>query len=311
MDIKDLFSTRNRNSAGKSGSDKVISKEEMKEMDAEVQQLAETFRMLLKYREQFQPSGIEFSNLRQYTSGDDASRIDWKASARSSDLYVKEFDEEMDLDVFILVDVSDSMTFGTAERLKSEYVGLLSSTLAWSSVDIGLDVGLGLYGEDKVFISPSGDYSQYQLVLEEVTSFENYGGKMDLESALDDVIGQVKNNTALFIISDFIDVGTGWSDKLTLASNKFKHCMTMMVRDLRDYKLPEAGNFRFKSPYNDETLVANTNSLKENFEEEAKKQEKEIRSKVEDSGSGFVKIDTRDEFTAELANYFQEDKNNW
>lgn len=310
MDIKDLFSSRSSDGSS-SDFEKVISKSEMQEMDAEVKKMSDTFRMLLKYREQFQPSGIEFSNLRQYTSGDDASRIDWKASARSDDLYVKEFDEEMDLDVFILVDVSDTMTFGTGEKLKSEYAGLLASTLAWSSVDIGLEVGIGLYAGDKVFITPKGDFTQYQIILEEVTDFNNWGGGLNLEEALDDVIGQVNNNTALFVISDFIEVDGEWEDKLTLASSKFKHCMVMMVRDLRDYQMPEAGNFRFRSPKDGSTMTTNTNSVKEAFEEEAKKQEEEIKNKVQDAGAGFVKIDTRDNFTAELASYFQDENNSW
>jgi len=309
VNIKDLFSATNRDKID--DSEKTLSKHEMKDMDAEVKKMAETFRMLLKYRQKFQPSGIEFSNLRQYTSGDDASRIDWKASARSNDLYVKEFEEETDLDVFILLDVSDSMTFGTAEKLKSEYAGLLASTLTWSSVDIGLNVGVGLYGDDSTFITPSGDFTQYQIVLEEVTRFDNYQGTFNLESALDDVIGQVRNNTALFVISDFIETEGEWEDKLTLASNKFRHCMVMMVRDLRDYKLPEAGNFRFKSPNGEQTLITDTNSVRKNFEKQVEKNEEKIRNKVEDSGAGFVKIDTRDNFTAELAKYFQDEKNQW
>ncbi|HEC92619.1 MAG TPA: DUF58 domain-containing protein [Candidatus Atribacteria bacterium] len=102
----------------------------MKEVDINVKKLIELFRFILKYRIIFRGSGIEFAGLREYTPEDDASRIDWKSSARTGKIYVKIFEEERDLDLFLLVDVSNSMLFGTAEKLKSEYATILAATIA-------------------------------------------------------------------------------------------------------------------------------------------------------------------------------------
>jgi len=97
----------------------------------EVQRVSEKFRFLMQYKEQFQSSGIEFSDLREYQPTDDASRIDWKNSAKSTKTFVQEYEEEKDMETFIIVDVSDTMLFGTAEKLKSEYAATIAATLAY------------------------------------------------------------------------------------------------------------------------------------------------------------------------------------
>jgi len=276
------------------------------EINSEVMRVEKLLRFILKFRKQFQPSGIEFSDLRQYNAQDDASKIDWKSSARSQDIFVKEFDEERDLDVFIILDTSDSMLFGTADKLKSEYSAILASTLAYASVNVGINVGIGFFGEKEKIMTPSSGMEQYQAILKEVSDPENYGGKFNLENALDGTIGMVKPDTFIFIISDFIGAGEQWTRKLRVASEKYRHCLAIMVRDLRDYKLPKEGNFRFESPSGDKEKVVNTSKVKKRFEEEVEKQEEEVSSNVTETGSGFVKIDTRKGFAAEMMSYFDE-----
>lgn len=281
------------------------------QVDAEVRRIADLFRLILKYREQFQPSGIEFSDLRTYLPSDDASRIDWKSSARTNDLYVKEYDVEKDTDTFIILDASSTMTFGTAEKLKSEYVAVLAATLAYASVDNGLNVGLGIYGKEKLFLEPDGGDRQYQRILREVTKPEYYGGTFNLEEALGDTLGRLKAKTSIFLLSDFIQVEGEWDADMKLASSKFRHLLSVMVRDLRDYKLPESGNMRFESPSRDTSTVVNTNRVREKFNKEVLEQEEKIEKSVKGAGSGFVKVDTRDSFGAEIASYFDEEGENW
>lgn len=280
-------------------------------MDAEVKRVSDLFRFIMKYQRHFQPSGVEFSGLRQYLPSDDASRIDWKNSAATPDLYVKQYEEEIDMDVFIILDVSDSMLFGTAEKLKSEYAAVVASALTYASVDAGIDAGFGMWGDTNVFMTPQGGHAQYQRVLNEVTDFENYGGTFDLEDALNDVIGQIKENTAIFIISDFIEVGGDWKTKMTLASMKFRHVMSIMTRDLRDYELPRSGNIRFESPGGDGSMVVHTDRLKKRFDKQAQKDEDNLEEKIKGGGSSFLKIDTRDEFSAAFAEYFDNNQEEW
>lgn len=288
--------------------DASISEKELRDsLDAEVKRMSQLFRFILKYQEQFQPSGIEFSGLRQYLPSDDASRIDWKNSAGKPDLYVKEYDEEVNLDVFIILDVSDTMTFGTAERLKSEYSAIVASAITYASVDVGIEVGFGIWGDEEVFITPGRGEDQYQKVLSEVVKTENYGGEFDLEKALKDVIGKIKENTSIFIVSDFIDVDDGWKGELSLASQKFRGVTCLMVRDLRDYEMPDAGNIRMRSTKG-ESMVVNTSRIKDSFDREAEKQEEEVRRKVSESGAEMLKLDTRENFAAEMASFFEEQK---
>lgn len=292
--------------------DVTASREEMvEEVDAEVKRISEAFQFILKYREQFRPSGIEFSDLRQYNN-DDASRIDWNSSARLNDLYVKEYEEEQDMDVFIILDVSDSMTFGTAEKLKSEYCSVLSATLAYASIDMAVNVGIGLFGDEKKFMVPDGGEQQYKKILGEVTDSDNYGGDFDLEHALDEVMKRIKENTFVFVISDFIDTDTeAWKPKMKIVSKKYRNVFSLMVRDLRDFKLPEAGNVRFKSPNGEQNLVVNTEATREKFEKEVEDQEEEIKKAVSASGSHFIKINTRENFAAQLMSYFDGQSGDW
>ncbi len=280
-------------------------------VDAQVKRVSEMFRFALKYKEQFQASGIEFSDLRQYMVTDDASRIDWKNSASTQDLYVKEYEEEHDMDVFIILDASDTMMFGTSEKLKSEYAGVVAAALAYASIDNGINAGFGMFGEDQITMTPEGGQAQYQKVLNEVTRFDNYGGTFNLEEALTTTVGQIKENTALFIVSDFIDVEGDWKAKMQIASEKFRHVMSIMVKDLRDYKLPENGNMRFESPSGEQQMVVNTSKSKEEYEKQAEKQEREVKSRIEGGGSSFIKVDTRDEFSAAFAEFFDQSGGGW
>lgn len=281
------------------------------EIDTEVKRIAELFRFALKYKEQFQASGIEFSDLREYLPTDDASRIDWKNSAKSQDLFVKEYEEEVDMDAYIILDASDSMMFGTAEKLKSEYAALMAAALAYASVDAGINVGLGIHGEDSLNLSPDGGQPQYQRILHEVTHFENYGGQFNLEQALNDTIGQVKENTAVFLISDFLNLEGEWKPKMQLANIKFRHFMSIINRDLRDYKLPESGNFRFQSPDGSQQMVVDTSKVAEEFNSKAQKEEEELKDKIRQSGSSLLKIDTRDSIAARFTEFFESSGEEW
>ena len=281
------------------------------EVDTEVKRVADTFRFALKYKEQFQASGIEFSDLRQYNTSDDASRIDWKNSAKSEDLFVKEYEEEHDMDVFIVLDASESMMFGTTDKMKSEYAAIVAAAIAYASTDAGINVGFGIYGDDELVMTPDGGNAQYQRILHEVANFDNYGGNFNLEHALNSVIGQIKENTALFIISDFIEAQGDWKSKMLVSSKKFRHVMNVMIKDLRDYKLPANGNMRFQDISGSEQLVVNTSKIREEYNEEALKREEEIKTKVEGAGASMIKIDTRKEFSGKFAEYFDEEGANW
>lgn len=280
-------------------------------MQAEVQRVSEMFRFLMQFKEQFQASGIEFSDLREYTPTDDASRIDWKNSASSEKTFVKEYEEEKDMDAFIVLDVSDSMLFGTADKLKAEYAGVMAATLGYSAIDSGINVGIGMFGDEVTILTPDGGQVQYQKILHELTDWDNYGGRFDIDKAMNKTIGNVKQDTAVFVISDFIDIKGDWKLKMQLANMKFRHVLSIYTRDLRDYKLPESGTIRFESPDGSSQKVINCDKVKEEYEEEAAKQKEEVENKLSAAGSGILTIDTRDSFAAKFVEYFDQGQEDW
>ena len=280
-------------------------------IDTEVKRVSDKFRFIMQYKEQFQSTGIEFSDLREYQPTDDASRIDWKNSAKSQKTFVQEYEEEKDMETFIIVDASDTMLFGTADKLKSEYAALIASTLAYSAVDSGINVGVGMFGDDYTLLTPAGGQVQYQKILHELTDYENYGGDFDMDQAMNKTIGNVKQDTAIFIISDFLDVKGEWKLKMQLANMKFRHVLSVITKDLRDYKLPDSGLMRLESPDGSGQRVVNTEEVKDEYEEEAKKNYEEIKQKLSESGSAHLEVDTRDSFAAKFVQFFESSEGDW
>lgn len=280
-------------------------------MQAEVQRVSSMFRFLMQFKEQFQASGIEFSDLREYTPTDDASRIDWKNSASSEKTFVQEYEEEKDMDAFIVMDASDTMLFGTADKLKAEYASIIAATLSYSAVDNGINAGIGMFGDDVTILTPDGGNVQYQKILHELTDWDNYGGRFDIDKAMNKTIGNVKQDTAIFVISDFIDIKGDWKLKMQLANMKFRHVLSIFTRDLRDYKLPESGVVRFESPDGSKQKVVNCDKVKEEYEKEAEEQREEIENKLSAAGSGILKLDTRENFAGSFAEYFNQGQEDW
>ncbi len=280
----------------------------MQEVDKNVRELVDVFRFLLRYKVLFRGTGIEFAGLREYVLGeDDASRIDWKASLRSKRLYVKQYEEERELDVYILLDTSVSMLFGTQEKLKSEYAAVVAGTLAYAAIESGDNVGFGMFS-DKVLVSlpPVGDISQYYNILRLTVDPRFYGGGCNINETLSYTVNSIEEKTVLFIISDFIGIGDEWEDSLKMACGKFNTVFGIMIRDIRDSTLPEGvGNMRFSDPFSDKVLVVNVDKIRKDFERFTKKQESRIEKIFIESGAGFVKVYTHEPFVKPIARYLQ------
>jgi len=275
----------------------------MHEIDAEVKRLTSTFSFLLTYRQLFKGTGLEFAQLKEYVPGeDDATKIDWKASLRSGRVYIKQYEEERNLDIIVLLDVCSSMLFGTQKKLKSEYAGIVAGAIVSAGIEIGDNVGFAMYSNDIInFLEPSNDESQYYRVLEMIVDRKLYGGKCDLDKALRFVLNNVKENSILFIISDFIGVGEKWRTSLKMVAGKLNDVMGIMVRDLRDEVLPKgSGNFRFRDPYSSKVLVVNLDKVKDKYEKLAKQQVEEIKLAFRGSNAGFIKVFTHEPFVKPL-----------
>jgi len=278
----------------------------MKEVDINVKKLIELFRFILKYRIIFRGSGIEFAGLREYTPEDDASRIDWKSSARTGKIYVKIFEEERDLDLFLLVDVSNSMLFGTAEKLKSEYATILAATIAYAGIEVGDKVGVGLFSDKMVKVIPPAQGSlQYFKILKALVDPDNYGGLCNLGDALKYVNRFIRKRSIIFIVSDFIGAEHDWFDELRVTGYRFDRLLGIMVRDPRDdFLTTGVGSMRFSDPFSDKKMVVDVDKYVEEYKKAAKLQRLFVEKQFHINNGGFVQTYTTEPFIKPLMRYF-------
>ena len=280
----------------------------MVEVDVNVKRLADIFRFILKYQIIAQAGGMEFAGLREYVPGmDDATKIDWKASLRAKKLYVKEYEDERDLDIHILLDSSSSMIFGTGEKLKSEYAAVLASTLAYAGIESGDNVGFTMFNDDIVeVIPPSNDSVTYYRVLKSITNPKYYGGGCNLEGALSTLVNTVQEKTLLFIISDFIGVGEEWDKALKMLSGKLTKVFGIMVRDERDSFIPPGiGYMRLSDPFSEKMMTLNLDAVRDEFNRAAAEQEEDYAEKFHESRSIMIKIFSNQQFVDPLVKYLE------
>ena len=279
----------------------------VEEVDRSVHGFVDVFTFLLKYRILFRSTGLEFAGYREYNPGeDDASKIDWKASLKSQKIYVKQYEEERNLNLFILFDSSSSMLFGTQDKLKSEYAAIIAATLSFAGVEVGDNIGFAMFNDKIInFLEPVQDISQYYQILRLLVDKKNYGGSCKMQEALSFVLNNVHEKTALFIISDFIGVND-ITDGIKMCAGKFNRVFGLMIRDPRDESLPEGlGYISLSDPFSNKILTINTDKIREKFEIEAKKQVETIERTFLDAGAGFIKISTDKHFAEAIIKYLQ------
>ena len=287
----------------------LIMKELINEIDKEVRKLVDVFRFMMKYQILFKGSGIEFAGLREYVPGqDDATKIDWKASLRSKSLYVKQYEEERDLYVQILMDSSSSMFFGTQNRTKYQYANIISGAIVYAAVETGDNTGFTIFNDDVVAnLEPSNENTQYYKSLRLMIDPKNQRGKCNLADALVYVLNSSDPRTILFIISDFIGLrGEEWKDALKMLGGKIDRIIGIMVRDIRDDVLPkDIGYMKVKDPFSERILVIDSDAARVRYEKMAAEQVKTIEDEFRNTRAGFFKLYTTDSFVKQLVKYIE------
>ena len=193
-----------------------------------------------EYHSAFKGRGMSFSEVREYTPGDDVKSIDWNVTARFSHPFVKVFEEERELTLMLVVDVSSSSLFGTHQRLKRELITELSAVLAFSASTNNDKVGV-IFFSDKVekFIPPKKGRSHILRIIRELIALEpSQKGGTDIRLALDYLNNVQKKRTITFLLSDF--VSEPYDKALQLAARKHDR-VGMQVYDKADRELPQAG----------------------------------------------------------------------
>ena len=198
-----------------------------------------------QYHSAFKGRGMAFSEVREYQFGDDIRDIDWNVTARYIRPYVKVFEEERELTVMLLIDVSGSKDFGTVSRMKKEVITEIAATLAFSAIQNNDKIGVIFFSDQiEKFIPPQKGKRHILYIIRELIDFQPDHKQTDLGQALKYLTNAIKKRCTAFLISDFINKGN-YQDALTIANRKHD-VVAIQVYDHRETELPNVGLMKIK-----------------------------------------------------------------
>lgn len=196
-----------------------------------------------EYHSVFKGRGMEFSEVREYNFGDDIRNIDWNVTARFGHPYIKIFEEERELTVILLVDLSGSLAFGTIDKTKQQIAAELSAILSFSALKNNDKVGLILF-TDKIerFIPPRKGRKHVLRIIRELLSFKPEGKGTNIKAALEYMNHAIKKKSIIFLISDFMDEGY---EKILRIVGKKHDLIGIVINDQREKSIPKMGLVKF------------------------------------------------------------------
>ena len=258
-----------------------------------------------EYHSAFKGRGMAFSEVREYAVGDEIRTIDWNVTARFNEPFVKVFEEERQLTVMLLVDISASGMFGTRNQLKRETITELCAVLAFSAVSNNDQIGLILFS-DKIekFIPPKKGKSHILRIIRELINFEPTGKATDIALSLKYFTQMIKKKSIAFVLSDFMD--EGFADALKIASRKHD-VVALKIHDKADAELPNIGLAQFQDLETGELKWINTSAKKvrKNYRLKQEEQEERVRQIFLKSKTDFAEILTDEEYIKPLMNLFK------
>ena len=212
-----------------------------------------------EYHSAFKGRGMAFSEVREYQYGDDVRDIDWNVTARFDKPFVKVFEEERELTVILLVDVSGSLDFGTISQTKRQMVTEIAATLAFSAIQNNDKIGV-IFFSDKVekFIPPKKGRKHILLIIRELLNFQPESNKTDIGQAVEFMTNAIKKHCTVFLLSDFYNA-KDFQQELTIA-NRRHDVVAIQVYDQRMTELPNVGLIRLVDAETGEELWVDTAS---------------------------------------------------
>lgn len=259
-----------------------------------------------EYHSTFKGRGMTFSEVRQYQFGDDVRAIDWNVTARYNEPYVKVFEEERELTMMLVVDVSASGQFGTLESSKKEFITEISATLAFSAMQNNDKVGLLLFTDQiELFIPPKKGKSHILRIIRELLEFEPKHTATDINVPLEYLGNVLKKKAIVFLLSDF--VSKDYMSSLRVVAKK--HDLTgVRIYDPRDEKLENIGLVPMIDLETKKTTYVATSSKKVRLEYDAyyKKMQGQFKDSFTKSGAGALDCSVRDSYVKKLMGYFKQ-----
>ena len=214
-----------------------------------------------QYHSAFKGRGMSFSEVREYQYGDDVRDIDWNVTARFNKPYIKVFEEERELTVMLIVDMSSSLDFGTVNQTKRDMVTEIAATLAFAAIQNNDKIGV-IFFTDKVekFIPPQKGRKHILYIIRELINFEPQSQKTDIKVPLEFLTNAIKKRCTAFMISDFID-SNDYRNAMTIANRKHDF-VAIQVYDRRLAQMPKIGLVKFRDAETGEEMYVDTSSAK-------------------------------------------------
>lgn len=259
-----------------------------------------------EYHSAFKGRGMAFSEVREYTPGDDVRTIDWNVTARFSTPFVKVFEEERELSVVILVDVSASGLFGTHKQFKQELITELCAVIAFSASQNNDKIGV-IFFSDKIekYIPPKKGKSHVLRIIRELIEFKPENTRTNIEVPLKYLANVIKKRSIVFLITDFL-AETNYRDALKIA-NKKHDLVALRVVDKKEMELPEVGLIKLRDNESGKLMWIDTNdrSFRKQFAVNKLKFEDELRDIFNRAGIDATNIPTEESYIKPLMNLFK------
>ncbi len=248
---------------------------------------------------------MTFAEVREYQYGDDIRSVDWNVTARFGHPYIKVFEEERELTVMLLIDVSGSREFGTVTQLKKDIFTEVAATLAFSTIQNNDKIGV-IFFSDKIekFIPPKKGKKHVLHIIRELLNFQPESNKTDIAGALRYFTNAIKKSSTAFVISDFID--TNFEKDLTIANRKHD-IVALQVYDIRETELPNVGLVKLKDAETGERIWVDTSDkrLRTSYKHAWGEGQLALQKTFVKSGVDSVSMSTSEDYVRALMKLFK------
>lgn len=261
-----------------------------------------------QYHTRFKGQGMQFSDFREYYAGDDIRHIDWKVTARTQSAHIKKFEEERDLTIYLLVDVSNSRNFGSQAKSKGEALAEVCALLAFTAVRNNDKVGLILFSDQiEKHIPPKKGRNHAMRLVTEMLYFEPKSKRTNIAQALKFYEQISKHTAVVFLASDFFD--SGYERPLKKVSRKHD-LIALRMNDPREKEVPPVGIIEMADSESGETFWVNTASysFQNQFKAQQKRFEQQLNSIISQNEIEFLDLWTNEDYFSKVVGFFRQRK---
>lgn len=263
-----------------------------------------------EYQSAFKGKGLNFDSLREYYPGDDIRMIDWNVTARMQDPFIKEFKEERQLSIMVMLDLSASNDFGTYTKNKRELAIELSALLASLAIKNNDKVGLVVFTDVvEAYVPPKQGRAHVFSIIRDLMTFEPKSKKTDLKNVLSSSLGLVPRNSVVFLVSDFLPTKDQDFESYRKELRIFRQAqdlVAMSIRDPREFNLPNVGYVEIVNPETGKKDLLNLNkkSVREEYKRVQTEHFENLKTKFKYMGIDFIDIKTHKPYIQQLLTLF-------